>query len=75
MPQPNKQIKIFISCPSDVENEKKIAIKACGSLSDRVFAKRNISIRAIHWQKDVTHQITGEAPQKIIDKTLKEKIW
>lgn len=71
MPQEIIEIKVFISCPSDVEDEKDIAIRACESVS-RMLAKEKISVKPIHWRKDVLPIITGKDPQKIIDEHLKE---
>lgn len=73
MPQSLKQIKVFISCPSDVHKEKDIIIRVCDALSDRVFNKKNIYIKAVHWAKDIPRIITGEGPQKIIDRYLDEE--
>lgn len=62
------EIKVFISCPSDVDREKDIVVNVCRSLSSRL-KKRKISVTPIHW-KDIPPLITGEGPQKIIDKSL-----
>jgi predicted NACHT family NTPase len=62
-------IKIFISCPSDVDKEKDIVIEACKIVSS-MLEKRNIIVLPIHWRKDVPATITGEGPQKIIDKYI-----
>jgi len=69
MPQETIEIKVFISCPSDVEDEKDIAVRTCDSIS-RVLAKDKIAVKPIHWRKDVLPIITGEGPQKIIDEHL-----
>jgi len=66
MPQETIEIKVFISCPSDVEKEKDIAVRACDSIS-RMLAKEKIAVKTIHWRKDVLPIITGQGPQKIID--------
>ena len=73
MPQTIKQIKVFISCPSDVENEKSIVESACETLSSHIFARKNIQIRTIHWAKDTPRIITGEGPQKIIDRYVDQE--
>ena len=69
MSQETIEIKVFISCPSDVEYEKDIAVRTCESIS-RMLAKEKIAVKTIHWRKDVLPIITGEGPQKIIDKHL-----
>ncbi len=73
MLQTIKQIKVFISCPSDVEKEKNIVSNVCDTLSRNIFAKKNINIRTIHWEKDIPRVITGEGPQKTIDGYLDEE--
>ena len=70
MSQEIRQIKVFISCPSDVDKEKEIILRACDVLSDRIFSKKNINIKSIDWAKDVPRIITGEGPQNLIDKYL-----
>lgn len=69
MPQKITEIKVFISCPSDLEKEKDVVIDVCVSLS-RMLSHRRISLKPIYWQKDVVPIITGEIPQKIIDRHL-----
>jgi len=66
-------IKVFISCPSDVEKEKNIVSSVCETLSRNIFAQKNINIRTIHWEKDIPRVITGEGPQKTIDRYLDEE--
>lgn len=68
MPEKITQIKVFISCPSDVNREKDIVVNVCKRLSS-ILRKRNISVRSIHWD-DIPPVITGEGPQNIIDKHL-----
>ena len=69
MPEKITEIKVFISCPSDVTQEKDIVDEVCESLS-RTLRKRKISVSPIHWKRDVLPIITGETPQVIIDKDL-----
>ena len=66
----SQEIKVFISCPSDVDKEKEIILRACDVLSDRIFSKKKINIKSIDWAKDVPRIITGEGPQNLIDKYL-----
>lgn len=73
MSQTVRQIKVVISCPSDVDKEKDIIISLCNTLSNHIFAKKNIHIKSIHWAKDVPRVITGEGPQGIIDKYLEDQ--
>jgi hypothetical protein len=71
MAQKTTEIAVFISCPSDVEEEKNIVLEVCDSLSD-MWKKKQVRLKTIHWKKDVVPRITGEGPQKIIDKHLDE---
>ena len=73
MSQEIRQIKVFISCPSDVDKEKEIILRVCDVLSDRIFSKKNIHIKSIDWAKDVPRIITGEGPQNLIDKYLEKQ--
>jgi len=68
MPPTVKQIKVVISCPSDVIEEKQIVEGVCEALS-----KKNIHIRPIHWEKDVPSVISGDRPQEIINKYFEEQ--
>jgi len=65
------EIKVFISCPSDVDSEKDIVIDVCKSLS-LMLGKRKISVSPIYWKRNIPPIITGEKPQEIIDKYLVE---
>lgn len=69
MPEKITEIKVFISCPSDVTKEKDIVGEVCKSIS-LTLRKRKISVSPIHWKRDVPPIITGEKPQVIIDKYL-----
>jgi len=69
MPEKITEIKVFISCPTDVTREKDIVIDVCKSLSS-ILRNRKISVSPIHWKKDVPPQITGENPQDRIDEFL-----
>jgi predicted NACHT family NTPase len=65
------EIKVFISCPSDVESEKDIVFDVCRDLSS-MLRRRKISVSPIYWKNDVPPIITGDKPQEIIDKYLVE---
>lgn len=71
MTQNITEIRVFISCPSDVEDEKNIVVQVCDSLS-RMLKNRKIGIKSIHWKKDIVPKITGDGGQKIIDEQLIE---
>ena len=73
MSQIVKQIKVVISYPSDVDKEKDIIVKLCDTLSNHIFVKKNIHIKPIDWAENVPRIITGEGPQRTIDKYFKEQ--
>lgn len=66
-----KLIKIFASCPSDVNKEKDEIRKAIESLTI-IFKTSNIAFELIEWKQSVPPQITGERPQAIINKEIKD---
>jgi len=68
-----KQIKVVISCPSDVDKEKDIIVRLCDTLSNHIFPNKNIHIKPIHWAENVPRTITGEGPQGTIDKYFKDQ--
>ena len=67
------QIKVVISCPSDVEKEKEIILRICDNLSTHIYNKKNIHIKAIHWRKDVMRRIDDKGSQKIIDEFFQQE--
>lgn len=66
------QIKVFVSCPSDVEQEKQIVRDVCDSLTKALSKSRNIQVKTIEWRSDVIPFITGEGPQSVINKQIEE---
>jgi ribosomal protein S21 len=73
MSQIVKQIKVVISYPSDVDKEKDIIVKLCSTLSNHIFSKKNIHIKPIDWAENVPRIITGEGPQRTIDKYFEDQ--
>lgn len=71
MPKSVTLIQVFISCPSDVDKEKDLAVEVCDSLSKNL-TRRGIVVRPIHWKEDIVPQVTGHGPQKVIDDQLDE---
>ena len=64
-----KRITIFISCPDDVKEEKKIVKNVCDNISIS-YSKLNVEIKALEWKKDFNHLITGERPQIQINREI-----
>jgi predicted NACHT family NTPase len=67
---PKIQIKIFISCPANVDKEKLIAIEECKNLS-RIFSSR-IVLEVVEWKQNTVPLITGENAQSIINKQIQD---
>ena len=43
------QIRVFISCPDDVNPEKRRVREICARISNALLTKRNIEIKPIDW--------------------------
>jgi hypothetical protein len=71
VPQNILQIKVFVSCPNDVEKEKQVVRDACDSLT-KIFSESNIHVRVIDWRRDASPLITGEGVQSVIEDQIKE---
>ena len=70
MPIETLQIKVFVSCPEDVEKEKQIVKGVCESLSK--INEPHIQVKVIEWKTDVVPLITGEGAQSVINNQIKE---
>ncbi len=64
------EIQVFISCPGDVEVEKKIVEDVCKILNDSVMEYCNFRFYPREWKSIVGH--VGERPQTIINNKIKE---
>lgn len=63
------QITIFVSCPSDVEDEKQIVKDLCDSINNGLMRSK-IKFNVIDWRENVPHIITGEPTQAIINREI-----
>ncbi|MCK5242519.1 hypothetical protein KAR34_08715, partial [bacterium] len=72
MPENIKRFTVFISCPGDVEDEKKIIKSVCQELT-KSLSNECIAVEPFEWQEDVIPLVTGEGAQDVIDKQIKEK--
>lgn len=62
-----RRFKVFISCPSDIEDERRMVEEVCKQLTETLGPQKDIEIIPIHWEKDVVPVITGEGAQTIIN--------
>ena len=70
MPTETLQMKVFVSCPEDVEKEKQITREVCESLS-KIYGP-HIQVKVIEWKTDTVPLVTGEGPQATINSQIKE---
>ncbi len=66
------QITVFISCPGEVDNERKIVQDVCKRMSNVLQRSRKLSIRSIFWKDDILFEITGNGAQNQINNFLDE---
>ncbi len=72
MTTPIREIRVLISCPSDVEPEGQIVREICETMTTAWRGTRNIRITPTHWRRDVIRLITGEGPQAVINSQTKD---
>ncbi len=65
-----RRLHVFISCPGDVKDERRIVEETCGQLTETLRASKSTEIVPIHWEKDVVPVITGEGAQVIINEQI-----
>jgi len=63
------QIKVFVSCPSDVKNEKSIVEYLCDEINQKYRDKFKVSLLMVEWEKSVIPQF-GPRPQAIINQQI-----
>ncbi len=71
MYQKVRLLKIFVSCPSDVDREKNEVKRACKSLK-KMYRDPKINIEVIDWKENVSPLITGKEPQTVINDQIKD---
>jgi len=67
-----RELRVFISCPEDVAEEKERAKEVCSKLTESLRPLRGIEIRPIEWKEDIVPNITGEGAQTVIDEQLED---
>lgn len=65
-----RNLYVFISCPGDVEDEKRIVETVCTQLTRTLLPLEGIEIIPIRWPNDVISQITGEGAQTVINEQI-----
>jgi len=63
------QITVFISCPDEVERERKIVQDVCVSLS-KSLVKRRLEVKSFYWKDNIIFEIYGKGAQKQINNKL-----
>jgi predicted NACHT family NTPase len=71
MPKKIIQLKVFVSCPSDVENLKSIVNVVCDGINQNFRDKYNITLFVTDWRKSVVPQF-GPRPQELITEQIGE---
>jgi hypothetical protein len=68
-------LKVFISCPGDVDDERKIVREVCKSISNVTCKVRNIEVKPIDYKENIIPQITGKEAQEIINDQLEKEAY
>lgn len=71
MAQAVMKIRVFISCPGDVESEKEIAKKICAEVNRDSGRDSGIVMESFEWKKDVIPYL-GPRPQEEINRQVGE---
>src|SRR4030043_2029427 len=66
----SRKLHVFISCPDDVQNERKKVEEVCSKLTETLGPSKGIEVIPIHWKKDVVPIITGEGAQTVINEQI-----
>ncbi|NWJ44776.1 MAG: SUMF1/EgtB/PvdO family nonheme iron enzyme [Chloroflexi bacterium] len=72
MPEQIPQVKVFLSSPGDVNEERKLALDVLANLPNRPSLRDKVSFRAVAWDKlgAGTPMIASKSPQEAIDEGL-----
>lgn len=65
------QIRVFVSCPSDIKEEKAIVAYLCDEINQKYRDKFDISLLMLDWEKSAIPQF-GPRPQAKINQDIKE---
>src|SRR4249919_2624362 len=65
-----EKLDIFISSPSDVRHERRLAEKVVGRLSDLPYTRQNFVLNPLAYEEEVPAEI-GESPQFTVDNYMR----
>ena len=68
-------LKVFISCPGDVDEERQIIREVCKSISNVTCKVKNIEVKPIDYKENIIPQITGKEAQEIINDQLEKEAY
>ncbi|HEX5733352.1 MAG TPA: hypothetical protein VF131_11010 [Blastocatellia bacterium] len=71
MPREITQLKVFVSCPGDVEKEKQLVHILCNEINQGFQDRCNVSLMMVEWRESVVPQF-GPRPQQIINEQIGE---
>ncbi len=63
-----QEFSVFISCPSDVADERDVVIEAIEQINN-LRARGGIRIRPVFWENDVSTEL-GDRPQAIVNRQI-----
>lgn len=66
MAQLKVNIRVFISCPGDVDAEKRIVTEVCQEINDDLGARFCVTLEVVEWKRNVVPQF-GPRMQEIIN--------
>lgn len=66
-------LKVFISCPGDVDDERKIIRDVCKSVSTVTSRNKAIEVKPIDYIENIIPQITGKEAQFLIEEQLEQE--
>jgi len=65
-----RRLHVFISCPSDVEVEKKLVEEVCDQLTEILEPLQGVELKPIRWPDDIIPMVTGEDAQASINEQI-----
>ena len=66
MPKQFTVLRIFVSSPDDVQEERDVLEEVVRDINNTDAQERGLQLKTFRWEKDVTPRI-GPPPQKVVD--------